>query len=112
MRIADNALVAAAKLSSRYIQDRFMPDKAIDLVDEAASKLRMQQESKPDAIDMLERELIRKQIEIEGKAVSHPPTCLCLLYPSMFAPSPPTHPPTHPPTQRSNARRTKPPSSA
>lgn len=66
VRISDVALVSAAKLASRYIQHRFMPDKAIDLIDEAASKLRMQQESKPDAIDMLERELIRKQIEIEA----------------------------------------------
>lgn len=52
----------------RYITDRFMPDKAIDLVDEAAARLRMQQESKPDAIDQLERELIRKQIEIEVRS--------------------------------------------
>ncbi|TFJ80451.1 hypothetical protein NSK_008192 [Nannochloropsis salina CCMP1776] len=66
VRIADTALVAAARLADRYIQDRFMPDKAIDLIDEAASKLRMQQESKPEAIDVMERELIRKQIEIEA----------------------------------------------
>jgi ATP-dependent Clp protease ATP-binding subunit ClpB len=52
VRIADAALVAAARLAARYLTHRFMPDKAIDLVDEAASKLRMQQESKPEAIEV------------------------------------------------------------
>ena len=52
MRIADTALVAAARLAARYITNRFFPDKAIDLVDEAASKLRMQQESKPEEIEV------------------------------------------------------------
>ena len=66
VRIADTALVAAARLAARYLTHRFMPDKAIDLVDEAASKLRMQQESKPEEIEVLERELVRKQIEIEA----------------------------------------------
>jgi ATP-dependent Clp protease ATP-binding subunit ClpB len=65
VRVSDGALVSAARLAHRYITDRFQPDKSIDLVDEAAARLRMQQESKPDPIDMLEREMIRKQMEIE-----------------------------------------------
>ena len=66
VRIADNALVAAATLSSRYITDRFLPDKAIDLVDEAASRLRMQVDSKPEALDELDRRLIQLKIEREA----------------------------------------------
>jgi len=65
VRICDGAMVAAARLAHRYMTERKMPDKAIDLVDEAAARLRMQQESKPEAIDVLERELITRQIEIE-----------------------------------------------
>lgn len=66
VRIADTALVAAATLSNRYITDRFLPDKAIDLVDEAASRLRMQIDSKPEALDELDRRLIQLKIEREA----------------------------------------------
>ncbi len=63
VRITDGALVAAATLSNRYITDRFLPDKAIDLVDEAASRLRMQVDSKPEALDELDRRLLQLRIE-------------------------------------------------
>ena len=66
VRITDGALVAAATYSNRYITDRFLPDKAIDLVDESASALRLQQESKPDAIQKLDREIMTIQIELES----------------------------------------------
>ncbi|MCV2872618.1 ATP-dependent chaperone ClpB [Defluviimonas sp. WL0050] len=66
VRIADAALVAAATLSQRYITDRFLPDKAIDLVDEAASRLRMEVDSKPEELDALDREILQKQIEAEA----------------------------------------------
>ncbi|MGV6839972.1 MAG: ATP-dependent chaperone ClpB [Planktomarina sp.] len=66
VRIADAALVAAATLSHRYITDRFLPDKAIDLVDEAASRLRMQVDSKPEELDALDRDILQKQIEVEA----------------------------------------------
>ncbi|MEO1831518.1 MAG: AAA family ATPase, partial [Akkermansiaceae bacterium] len=66
VRIADASLVAAATLSNRYITDRFLPDKAIDLVDEAASRLRMEVDSKPEDLDALDREIMQKQIEIEA----------------------------------------------
>lgn len=66
VRITDGALVAAATYSNRYITDRFLPDKAIDLVDEAASALRLQQESKPDAIQELDRQIMTHQIELES----------------------------------------------
>ncbi|KAK5089461.1 chaperone ATPase hsp78 [Exophiala xenobiotica] len=66
VRITDGALVAAATYSNRYVTDRFLPDKAIDLVDEAASALRLQQESKPDAIQALDREIMTIQIELES----------------------------------------------
>jgi ATP-dependent Clp protease ATP-binding subunit ClpB len=66
VRIADAALVAAATLSKRYITDRFLPDKAIDLVDEAASRLRMQVDSKPEELDALDRDILQKQIEVEA----------------------------------------------
>mgnify|MGYP001298486643 CR=1 FL=1 len=66
VRIADSALVAAATLSHRYITDRFLPDKAIDLMDEAASRLRMQIDSKPEELDALDREILQKQIESEA----------------------------------------------
>jgi len=64
--ITDSALVAAATYSNRYITDRFLPDKAIDLVDEASSALRLQQESKPDAIQELDRQIMTIQIELES----------------------------------------------
>ncbi len=66
VRISDSALVAASTLSHRYITDRFLPDKAIDLMDEAASRLRMQIDSKPEALDALDREILQKQIEAEA----------------------------------------------
>ena len=66
VRITDGALVAAATLSNRYITDRFLPDKAIDLMDEAASRLRMEVDSKPEELDALDREIIQKKIEAEA----------------------------------------------
>ncbi len=66
IRIKDSALVSAASLSNRYITDRFLPDKAIDLVDEAAARLRMAVDSKPEELDNLDRELLQKQIEVEA----------------------------------------------
>ena len=66
VRITDSALVAAATLSHRYITDRFLPDKAIDLMDEAASRLRMEVDSKPEELDALDREILQKQIEAEA----------------------------------------------
>ena len=68
VRISDGAIVAAAALSNRYIADRFLPDKAIDLIDEAASRLRMQIDSKPEEIDELDRRII--QLKIEREALS------------------------------------------
>jgi ATP-dependent Clp protease ATP-binding subunit ClpB len=66
VRIADSALVAAATLSNRYITDRFLPDKAIDLMDEAASRLRMEIDSKPEELDELDRRIIQLKIEREA----------------------------------------------
>ncbi|MBV9752343.1 MAG: ATP-dependent chaperone ClpB [Hyphomicrobiales bacterium] len=66
VRIQDAALVAAATLSNRYITDRFLPDKAIDLVDEAAARLRMQVDSKPEELDSIDREIVRLRIEQEA----------------------------------------------
>ena len=66
VRITDSALVAAATLSNRYITDRFLPDKAIDLIDEAASRLRMQVDSKPEELDELDRRVIQLKIEREA----------------------------------------------
>ncbi len=66
VRIQDAALVAAATLSNRYITDRFLPDKAIDLVDEAAARLRMAIDSKPEELDSVDREIIRLKIEAEA----------------------------------------------
>lgn len=66
VRILDSALVAAANLSNRYLSERFLPDKAIDLVDEAASAQRLQQESKPDPIQDLDRQIMTIQIELES----------------------------------------------
>lgn len=67
VRIKDDALIAAVELSTRYISDRFLPDKAIDLVDEAASKLRLEMDSLPEELDTLERQI--KQLEIEREAI-------------------------------------------
>ena len=66
VRITDGALVAAATLSHRYISDRFLPDKAIDLVDEAAARLKMQVDSKPEELNSIDREIIRLKIEQEA----------------------------------------------
>ncbi|MEM7617840.1 MAG: ATP-dependent chaperone ClpB [Pseudomonadota bacterium] len=68
VRITDGAIVSAATLSNRYITDRFLPDKAIDLIDEASSRLRMQVDSKPEAIDELDRRIV--QLKIEREALS------------------------------------------
>ncbi|BBF91341.1 ATP-dependent chaperone ClpB [Blastochloris tepida] len=68
VRITDGAIVAAATLSNRYITDRFLPDKAIDLVDEAGSRLRMQVDSKPEALDEIDRRIV--QLKIEEQALS------------------------------------------
>lgn len=67
MRIQDDACIAAVKLSERYISDRFLPDKAIDLMDEAAAKLRMERDSVPEELDEITRRL--KQLEIEREAI-------------------------------------------
>ncbi|MEM8119791.1 type VI secretion system ATPase TssH, partial [Morganella morganii] len=64
--ITDGAIVAAAKLSHRYITDRQLPDKAIDLIDEAASRIRMEIDSKPEELDRLDRRLIQLKIEREA----------------------------------------------
>jgi len=66
VRIADAALVSAATLSNRYITDRFLPDKAIDLIDEAASRMRMEVDSKPEEIDELDRRIVQLKIEREA----------------------------------------------
>jgi ATP-dependent Clp protease ATP-binding subunit ClpB len=66
VRISDSALVSAATLSQRYISDRFLPDKAIDLMDEAASRLRMEVDSKPEELDALDRQILQMQIEVEA----------------------------------------------
>jgi len=66
VRIQDNACIAAATLSNRYISDRFLPDKAIDLIDEAASRLRMEIDSKPEELDRLDREIMQLEIEREA----------------------------------------------
>jgi ATP-dependent Clp protease ATP-binding subunit ClpB len=66
VRIKDEAIISAVELSQRYITDRFLPDKAIDLIDEAASKLRMEINSKPEEIDVLDRRIMQLEIEIEA----------------------------------------------
>jgi ATP-dependent Clp protease ATP-binding subunit ClpB len=66
VEITDPAIVAAAELSNRYITDRFLPDKAIDLIDEAASRIKMEIDSKPEVLDKLERRLIQLKIEREA----------------------------------------------
>lgn len=66
IRIKDEAIIAAVQLSTRYIADRFLPDKAIDLMDEAAAKLRMEMNSKPEELDILDRKIIQLEIEIQA----------------------------------------------
>src|SRR6266704_3031786 len=73
VRINDSAIVAAATLSNRYITDRFLPDKAIDLVDEAAARLKMQVDSKPEELDSIDREIVRLKIEQEALKKEHDP---------------------------------------
>jgi len=73
VRITDSAIVAAATLSNRYITDRFLPDKAIDLVDEAAARLKMQVDSKPEELDTIDREIVRLRIEQEALKKEHDP---------------------------------------
>ena len=71
VRITNSAIVAAATLSNRYITDRFLPDKAIDLVDEAAARLKMQVDSKPEELDTIDREIVRLRIEQEALKKEH-----------------------------------------
>ena len=71
VRISDSALIAAATLSNRYITDRFLPDKAIDLMDEAASSLRMAIDSKPEELDNLDRKIMQLKIEREALKKEH-----------------------------------------
>ena len=73
VRITDAAIVAAATLSNRYITDRFLPDKAIDLIDEAAARLKMQVDSKPEELDTIDREVVRLKIEQEALKKEHDP---------------------------------------
>jgi ATP-dependent Clp protease ATP-binding subunit ClpB len=73
VRIADSAIVAAATLSHRYIADRYLPDKAIDLMDEAAARLKMQVDSKPEELDSVDREIVRLKIEQEALKKEHDP---------------------------------------
>ncbi|HTT81287.1 MAG TPA: Clp protease N-terminal domain-containing protein, partial [Stellaceae bacterium] len=73
VRITDGAIVAAATLSNRYITDRFLPDKAIDLMDEAAARLRMEVDSKPEEIDELDRRIVQLKIEREALKKEHDP---------------------------------------
>lgn len=74
VRVTDQALIAAATLSKRYITDRFLPDKAVDLVDEAAAKLNIQLTSKPEVLDDLDRKIVQLKMEkmsLEGDAQAH-----------------------------------------
>ena len=66
VRIKDAAVISAVELSARYISERFLPDKAIDLMDEAASKIRMEINSKPEELDILDRKILQLEIEQEG----------------------------------------------
>ena len=65
VRIKDEAIIAAVEMSQRYISDRFLPDKAIDLIDEASAKLRMEINSKPEELDVLDRKLMQLEIELQ-----------------------------------------------
>ena len=76
VQISDSALIAAAKLSNRYIADRRLPDKAIDLVDEACSKLRLQQESKPEQIENCDRHILKLKIELESLKKDNDPSSI------------------------------------
>ncbi|KEG18267.1 ATP-dependent chaperone ClpB [Bartonella bacilliformis] len=74
VRLADNALIAAARLSDRYISNRFLPDKAIDLIDEAAARVRMQIDSKPEELDVIDRRIVQLKIEREALKTEIDPT--------------------------------------
>ena len=80
VRIKDEAIIAAVELSERYITNRFLPDKAIDLMDEAAAKLRMEINSKPEELDVLDRKIMQLEIEIEAIKRENDETKLKLLY--------------------------------
>src|SRR5581483_10287701 len=73
VRLSEEALQAAIKLSRRYLRTRFLPDKAIDIIDEATARLRMQKESKPTAIDQLERQLLQKEAELASLELNPAP---------------------------------------
>jgi ATP-dependent Clp protease ATP-binding subunit ClpB len=79
VRIKDEAIIAAVELSQRYITDRFLPDKAIDLIDEAASKLRMEINSKPEELDVLDRKIMQLEIEMEAIKRENDPKRLSVL---------------------------------
>lgn len=84
MRIADRALVVAAELADRYITNRFLPDKAIDLVDEACSNMRVQLDSMPEEMDNLQRQMYRLQVEeaaLSKEKDSVRPSCTCMRLP-------------------------------
>lgn len=80
VRVKDEAIIGAVELSQRYITDRFLPDKAIDLMDEAASKLRMEINSKPEELDVLDRKIMQLEIEIEAIKRENDETKLKSLY--------------------------------
>ena len=86
VRITDGAIVAAATLSNRYITDRFLPDKAIDLVDEAAARLKMQVDSKPEELDSIDREIVRLKIEQKSRNGSSTRSLRCFLTPRICKP--------------------------
>ena len=79
MVITDDAIISAVKLSSRYINDRFLPDKAIDLIDEAASALRIEIDSMPEEIDTMFRQKIQLEVEREALKKETTPECLAKI---------------------------------
>ena len=85
VRIKDDALIAAVTLSTRYISDRFLPDKAIDLVDEAAAKLRLEVDSKPEELDNLNRQIMQLQIEREAIKKEHDKAKLATIEEQLYA---------------------------
>ena len=88
MRIRDSALVAAATLSDRYIADRFLPDKAIDLMDESAAKMRVEMTSKPESVDRMDRKVM--QLEMERLSLQNDQT-KCVAAPLVYVGMPVTH---------------------
>ncbi len=87
MRIRDSALVAAATLSDRYIADRFLPDKAIDLMDESAAKMRVEMTSKPESVDRMDRKVM--QLEMERLSLQNDQT-KCVAAPLVYVGMPVT----------------------